>query len=134
MKRFVIFILLFISGFLFLDFSFLIKEDKIQVSGIIINKYIDGSYRKNEFYRPRYIMNISPTNKNKYREFSTEVSFSTYRSFNPGDKITLSNLKPSECLGDYNYKDYIWKGILAISIFMVGIIFITSSIIIQLDI
>lgn len=133
MKRF---ILLFISGLFcfFLDFNFLMKEDRIQVSGIILNKYIDDSYRKNEFYRPRYIMNISPTNKNKYREFNTEVSFSMYRSFNPGDKITLSNLNPRECLGDYNDKDYIWKDILAITIFMVGIIFITSSIIILLDI
>lgn len=136
MRKFIAFILLFISGLLcfFLDFSFLIKEDKIQVSGIILNKYIEDHYRKNEFYRPRYIMNISPINKNKYREFNTEVSFSTYRSFNPGDKITLSNLNPSECLGDYNYKDHIWKGILACFIFIIGIILITSSIMIQLDI
>ena len=120
MKKFIIFILLFISGCFCLYWGGTLTNEGIKVSGIILGN------------QTRYVMAISPFDKKTYKNFETCVDFSTYCSFNKGETITFLDISPRTCLREYETD--IWKNILIITLFILGCILIPSSITVPFNI
>lgn len=130
MRKFVIFILLFISGCLCFYWAHTLMEDGIRVSGIILGKNIEyyGKYGN----QTRYVMAISPEDKKTYKNFEACVDFSTYCSFNPGQKITFLDISSSDCLR--RYETNIWKNVLICGLILFSCTFIALSLIIPFNI
>lgn len=130
MKKFIIFILLFISGCFCLYWGSTLINEGIKVSGIILGKNIE--YHGKHGNQTRYVMAISPFDKKTYKNFETCVDFSTYCSFNKGETITFLDISPRTCLREYETD--IWKNILIITLFILGCILIASSITVPFNI